>query len=93
MLSSFLIDNGYDVVDKLVGLLKRINRDISDANMALGVSYFLRPQLAAELPDLWRYEVEPYLAEVWFDQPAQFEEYRWDAVHHALATKPAKRSR
>jgi MoxR-like ATPase len=92
MLTNFLIDIGYTDTLPLIALLKRVNRAIGDPDLALGVSYFLRAGLAVELPDIWRYEVAPYLAEVWYDRPAQREEFRWDAVRRALAPKPAKRS-
>lgn len=71
-------------VEALAALLGRVNAAIGDRNYALGITYFLRSDLAAHLGEIWQTEIEPYLEEVFFDQPEQVEPFRWDAVQGEL---------
>jgi hypothetical protein len=71
-------------LEPLVALIQEINRAISDPNFALGISYFLHPNLATELPSIWQVEIEPYLEEFFFDQPEQMTPFRWAAVKARL---------
>ena len=57
--------------------MEQINRAIEDPNYAVGISYFLRPNLADEITDIWQTEIEPYLEEYFFDQPERMEAFRW----------------
>lgn len=70
---------GFDAT-ALINVLCRLNERIDDPHYALGISYFMHPQLADHLGDIWRLEIEPYLAEYFFDQPAKVEEFRWSKV-------------
>ncbi len=67
-------------VDGLIKLLARLNAHIEDPHYALGVSYFLLPDLAEQLPNIWQMEIEPYLEEYFFNQPAKVEQFRWEQV-------------
>lgn len=67
-------------VEPLVTLLQQLNARIADPHYALGITYFLRPDLSDQLPDIWRTEVEPYLEEYFFDQPEQVDAFRWERV-------------
>jgi 5-methylcytosine-specific restriction protein B len=67
-------------VKNLITLLQRLNTAIEDPNFALGPSFFLRPNLSAELEDIWRTEIEPYLEEYFFDQPETVDGFRWGRV-------------
>ena len=67
-------------VEPLIDLLQQLNARIADPHYALGITYFLRPDLASQLPDIWRTEVEPYLEEYFFDQPEQVNAFRWGRV-------------
>jgi 5-methylcytosine-specific restriction protein B len=71
-------------IDALIKLLKSINRRIGDPNYAVGHSSFLQADLAANLEDIWQLEIEPYLAEYFFDQPDAVEEFRWAHVRRDL---------
>jgi MoxR-like ATPase len=72
-------------IEGLVELLTQINHQhIADPNYAIGTSFFLVPNLAEQLEDIWRTEIEPYLEEYFFDQPARIEEFRWDNVWAVL---------
>lgn len=64
----------------LVDLLKRVNEAIGDPHYAVGISYFLDRQVASVLPQIWQTEIEPYLAEHFFDRPEMVEEFRWGVV-------------
>ena len=71
-------------LEPLIALIQEINAAIGDPNFALGISYFLHPDLAAELPSIWQVEIEPYLEEFFFDQPDQVRSFRWPAVKARL---------
>ncbi len=64
----------------LIEQLKKVNEAIVDPHYHLGLSFFLRTDLAAQLPDIWQMEIEPYLEEFFFDQPERFAQFRWDNV-------------
>ena len=72
----------------LISVLQRVNAAIGDAHYALGISYFLRDDLAETLPDIWQMEVEPYLEELFFDRSGEMEAWRWGAVRGRIIPKP-----
>lgn len=72
-------ETGFDV-EQLVAVLQRLNRRIGDPNYEVGISFFLRPDLEEQLPDVWRMEIEPYLEELFFDRPEEAEAWRWEEV-------------
>ena len=76
--------DGYDPA-KLIEVLKDLNRKIGDHHYEVGTSFFMRPDIAEELPDVWSMEIEPYLEEYFFDQQATVDTFRWDAVKKQLA--------
>lgn len=67
-------------VDGLIATLKELNQVIDDDNYYLGISFFLNKNLATDIEDIWRMEVEPYLEEYFFDRIEQVAEFRWDEV-------------
>ncbi|HKD75377.1 MAG TPA: hypothetical protein VKB76_07775, partial [Ktedonobacterales bacterium] len=71
--------SSFDVTG-LITVVQRLNAEIDDPHYALGISYFLRDDLATTLPDIWRTEIEPYIEEYFFDQPAKVAAFRWDAI-------------
>jgi 5-methylcytosine-specific restriction protein B len=71
-------------VEGLVKLLTRLNRQIGDPHYAVGVTFFLRPNLANEIEDIWTMEIEPYLEEYFFDQPASVDSFRWSEVKQEI---------
>jgi 5-methylcytosine-specific restriction protein B len=71
-------------VDGLVATLARIEHAIGDADRALGITYFLRPELGAEIEEVWRYEVEPMLELVLREKPAELARFRWEPVRHRI---------
>ncbi len=79
-------------VAQLVTVLQRVNAAIGDPHYALGVSYFLRRDLAEAIADIWQMEIEPYLADIFFDQPEEVATWRWEAVAPQILGR-AKRSR
>lgn len=64
----------------LIAVLQRLNRQINNPHFALGVSFFLRPELRHEIESIWRSEIEPYLEEYFFDQPDRLDDFRWERV-------------
>lgn len=67
-------------VEGLVKVLRQVNDAIGDRHYQLGTSFFLRTQLATELPAIWQMEIEPYLEEYFFDRIDQVDKFRWDRV-------------
>ncbi|MBI1299672.1 AAA domain-containing protein [bacterium] len=52
---------------------------IDDPNFAIGPSYFMKPNLTeGKLERIWRYSIEPYLAEYYIDQPNKAAAWHWD---------------
>ncbi|MFW6184711.1 MAG: McrB family protein, partial [Chloroflexota bacterium] len=76
-------DTGFPV-EKLIAVLQRLNRQIGDPHYAVGVTYFLRPDLAGHIADIWQMEIEPYLEEYFFDRPEQVDAFRWAQVGEAI---------
>ena len=72
-------DTGFPV-EKLIAVLERLNRQIADPHYAVGVTFFLRPDLHDHLGDIWQMEIEPYLEEYFFDRPEQLAPFRWIAI-------------
>ncbi|HII06454.1 MAG TPA: EVE domain-containing protein [Methanotrichaceae archaeon] len=67
-------------VEGLIGVLRRLNIQISDSHYEVGISFFLREDLAEEIEDIWKMEIEPYLDEYFFDRPEKAEDFWWDKV-------------
>jgi hypothetical protein len=67
-------------VDKLIGVLGELNQRIGDRHYEVGISFFLRPDIADHLADVWQMEIEPYLEEYFFDAPGRMSEYRWELI-------------
>ena len=72
-------NSGYDPTP-LIRVLDRLNKQIGDPHYQLGTSFFMRPDIASQLEDIWRMEVEPYLEEYFFDQTSQIEAFRWQKI-------------
>ncbi len=73
-------------VASLIEVLREINNQIGDPHYEIGVSFFLRDDLAQQVEDVWRTEIEPYLEEYFFDQQDKVEGFRWESVHARLKT-------
>ncbi len=72
----------------LIRVLDRLNKQISDPHYQLGTSYFMHSNLADQLEDIWRMEVEPYLEEYFFDQTNQIEAFRWQKIEKEIGDSP-----
>jgi MoxR-like ATPase len=83
VLEKFHQSNGYDGA-ALVKVLKRLNQAIDDPHYEVGISFFLNKNLGANLEDIWRMEIEPYLEEYFFDQAAKAKEFSWDKLKPEL---------
>ena len=84
ILDSFHDDTAFPAM-ALQEVLQRINSAIGDANYHLGISYFLVPDLDRDsLQIIWQQEIEPYLEELFFDQPAKVEQARWKRVEQEI---------
>jgi len=70
--------------DPLISVLERVNADIADSNYSIGISYFMVHDPLRQLEPIWRMEIEPYLEELFFDQPRKLEKYRWDSVREEI---------
>ena len=82
-LRRFHARTGFDV-EGLLGVIARADALIRDPDRALGVSYFLREDLAETIEDVWRFEVEPMLESILESRPADAARLRWDAVRHRI---------
>ena len=68
----------------LIALIQNLNRAIGDADCAVGISFFLVADLGAKLGDIWQGEIEPYLAEVFYDRPQERENWQWTVISKKL---------
>jgi hypothetical protein len=66
--------------DGLIGLLERLNSAINDRHYSVGISYFLSPNIEEEIADIWQMEIQPYIEELFFDQPDKAEGFAWGKV-------------
>lgn len=76
-------ETGYPV-SELIEVLRRVNRQIDDPNYEVGITFFLQRGLRDDIEDIWRMEIEPYLAEYFFDQPQKVDDLRWDKIQDQL---------
>ena len=67
-------------IELLVKVLSDINNQINNPHYAVGISYFLEKDLAAQLEDIWRMEIQPYLEEYFFDQRDKASQFAWDKI-------------
>jgi 5-methylcytosine-specific restriction protein B len=67
-------------VEGLIGVLQRLNRKINDPHYAVGITFFLRHELAAQIEDIWQMEIEPYLEEYFFDRRGEVDAWRWAKI-------------
>ena len=72
-------ETGFDV-EGLVETLNLLNREIEDRHYEVGTSFFMREDLTEQVEDIWRMEIEPYIEEYFFDQPAKVDAFRWEVV-------------
>lgn len=72
-------DTGFDP-EGLLDVLSQLNGQIGDRNYSVGITFFLRDDLHAQIEDIWRMEIEPYLEEYFFDRPDRVNEFRWDKI-------------
>ena len=70
---------GFDV-SGLIKVLERINKDIADRNYFIGVSFFLKHDIASSISNVWQLEILPYLEEYFFDRPEIAGKYAWKNV-------------
>ena len=67
-------------VDGLAHVLRAVNNQINDPNYEVGITFFMRNDLAEQIEDVWCMEVLPYLEEYFFDQPEKIADFRWEKV-------------
>ncbi len=64
----------------LTKVLDRLNATINDKHYSVGPSFFLHPDIKIAIPDIWRMEIEPYIEELFFDQPQKASSFAWDKI-------------
>jgi hypothetical protein len=75
-------------VGGLAEVLVELNGRIADPHYAVGISYFLRESLSADLEAIWTGEIEPYVEELFFDRKAEIDRFRWTAVRTRVQPLP-----
>ena len=71
-------------VERLIQVLKELNRTIGDRHYKVGVSFFMSEDLVVQIGDIWQMEIEPYLEEYFFDQPEKVNSFQWNTVRHQV---------
>ena len=83
ILTKYHKDTGTNV-EGLIATLKKLNGQIDDRHYHIGISFFLEPDLAEHLEDIWRMEIEPYVEEFFFDRPEKADSFTWEKVKDAI---------
>lgn len=76
-------------LDALIHEIKSINQAIGQPEQFLGITYFLRPALEIELPDIWQTEIAPALRERFYDRPELAEQFCWERISKRLNCQDA----
>jgi len=71
-------------VEQLIAILQRLNKSIGDQHYEVGISFFMRQDLALHLKDIWTVEIEPYLEEYFFDQRDKVDDFRWSKISYLV---------
>jgi len=79
VLRRFHANTGFDP-EGLIRLLERLNAAINDKHYSLGISFFLSPNIEQEIQDIWQMEIEPYIEELFFDQPDKAANFGWEKI-------------
>ncbi len=66
--------------EKLITKIEQLNHQIGDPHYLIGHSFFMQSDPTNHLPVIWRFEIEPYLEEFFFDQPDRADEWRWEKI-------------
>lgn len=80
LLQNHLADQPGVNLPNLIARLEKINQQIGDPHFYVGVSFFMVDRLKELLPQIWRMEIEPYLEELFAQQPEVLESHRWDKI-------------
>ena len=64
----------------LIRVLEAINNQIKDQNYAVGISFFLTPDLKNTLRDVLEGEIEPYLEEFFYDSLDKVAPFRLERI-------------
>lgn len=70
--------------EPLIEVLTALNQHL-EPDYQVGVSYFLRRDLAETLPSIWQLEIEPYLEEYFYNQREAVEAWRWAEIARRVA--------
>lgn len=68
----------------LISVLGNINSAINDRHYSVGVSFFLDPDINDNIQGVWKMEIEPYLEEIFFDQPDKAMNFSWEKVQGVI---------
>jgi 5-methylcytosine-specific restriction protein B len=79
VLRRFHADTGFDP-EGLIHLLERLNAAINDRHYSVGITFFLSPNIEEDVADIWQMELEPYIEELFFDQPDKAAGFEWDKI-------------
>jgi len=83
-----VIENFHKATDfdpvELIKVLKRVNDLINDKHYHIGISFFLKNNLKAQIADIWTLEIEPYLEELFFDQQDKMDQFRWERIQSKI---------
>ncbi|MEG4502035.1 AAA family ATPase [Microcoleus sp. F6_B4] len=71
-------------VEELISILTEVNDKIDNKHYQLGISFFLTKTLAKDIQDIWEMEIEPYLEEYFFNDPAKMKDFLWDKIKKKL---------
>ena len=71
-------------IDGLVRTLMQLNAAIEAPYNQIGITYFLREDLAEHIEAIWQYEVEPAIETALSYDTEKLESFRWNKIHRRL---------
>jgi 5-methylcytosine-specific restriction enzyme B len=71
----------------VAGVVDRANEIMGDRHMAIGPSYFMKPDLDERWVNLiWEHSILPYIAEQYFGEESQLELFQLDRLRGLPST-------
>jgi 5-methylcytosine-specific restriction protein B len=79
VLQKYHAATGFDAKG-LISVLGRLNDTINDKHYFVGISFFLLGDIESKVQNIWQMEIEPYVEELFFDQPEKATSFSWERV-------------
>ena len=83
LLRNYHVNTAFQI-DGLIRTLMQLNASIEAPYNEIGITYFLREDLADHIESIWQYEVEPAIEIALSYDPDKLESFRWSKIRRRL---------